>query len=130
MAHVSLPLRHPMTSARHWLTEAFIPVDEFHRDGALVIRAEAPGIDPEKDVELTVAGGLLHISVERRAEEEVEERRYVRQEMRYGCLERILPVPAGVSESDVKATYKDGILEIVVPEGHPAEPARIPITKK
>ena len=42
MAHVSLPLRHPMASARHWLTEAFIPVDEFRRDGALAIRAQAP----------------------------------------------------------------------------------------
>ena len=43
-----------------------IKVEEFTKDGTLVIRAELPGIDPDKDVEITVEGGILHITAERR----------------------------------------------------------------
>jgi hypothetical protein len=42
-------------------SEAWVPaVDVFHRDEDLVIRAELPGIDPEKDVEITAPGGCPH----------------------------------------------------------------------
>ncbi len=125
----SLPLRHPMATARQWLSDAFIPVDEYHQDGVLVVRAEIPGIDPEKDVDLTVSEGMLHISVERREEQAVEEDNYVRQELHYGSFERTLPLPEGVSEADVKAAYKDGILEIRIPEGQPVKATKIAISK-
>jgi HSP20 family protein len=124
-----LPLRHPVAAARQWMADAFIPVDEFHQDGSLVIRAEVPGIDPDKDVELTVSKGLLHISVDRHEDETVKEEHYIRQEMRYGAFERTIPLPKGVSESDVKATYHDGILEIRVPQGEPDDVAKVPISK-
>lgn len=126
----SLPFRRPVATARQWLADAFIPVDEFHKDGYLVVRAEIPGIDPDKDVELTVSEGMLHLCVERREEEQVEEEHYVRHEMHYGSFERSLPLPEGVSESEVEAAYKDGILEIRIPEGHPAEVTKIAISKK
>jgi HSP20 family protein len=118
-----VPFRRPMTTARHWLTEAFIPVNEFYRDGSLVVRAELPGIDPDKDVELTVHEGTLHIKATRREEESVEDAKFVRKEIFHGSFERTLVLPDGVTESDVKATYKDGILEIVVPTPQ-VEPAK------
>lgn len=126
----SLPLRHPMTTAKQWLADAFIPVDEYHQDGVLVIRAEIPGIDPEKDVDLTVSEGMLHISVERREEEAVEGELYVRKELHYGSFQRSLPLPEGVSEADVKAAYKDGILEIRIPSGPPVQAAKIAISRE
>jgi HSP20 family molecular chaperone IbpA len=49
--------------------EGLIRIEEFREDGALVIRADLPGIDPDQDVELTVSGGMLHIQAERREEE-------------------------------------------------------------
>ena len=126
----SLPFRRPMATARQWLADAFIPVDEFHQNGYLVVKAEIPGIDPEKDVELTVSDGMLHMCVERRQEDDVEDESYVRHEMHYGSFERNLPLPEGVSETDVEATYTNGILEIRIPEGHPAEVKKIAISKK
>lgn len=95
--------------------EDVMKVEEFTEDGTLVIRAEMPGIDPDKDVDLEVSDGRLSIRAERRTEEETKGREYYRREMQYGAFGRSLPLPAGASEEDVKATYKDGILEIRVP---------------
>jgi HSP20 family protein len=90
-------------------------VEEFTEDGMLVIRVEMAGLDPEKDVDVSVEGDVLHIGAERREEEKTEERDYVRREMHYGSFRRDLPLPKGMSQADVKATYKDGILEVRVP---------------
>ncbi len=91
-----------------------IRVDEFREDGTLVIRADLPGIDPDKDVAVTVSDGVLHIDAERRTEEEREEKGYVRHEVHYGSLSRSLPLPAGVTEADITAAYRDGVLEVRV----------------
>jgi HSP20 family protein len=84
-----------------------------------VVRAELPGIDPEKDVEITVDNGVLTITAERR-EEKVEGEEGTsgyRSEFRYGSYRRSMTLPTGATEDDVKATYTDGILEVRVPIG-------------
>lgn len=123
-----LPARWPMLTAR-WNDGGMIPVDEYQDEGTLVVRAELPGIDPEKDVELTVTDHALRIVAERREEETVSEKGYRRQEVRYGTFTRTLPLPEAVSEDDITASYKDGILEVRIPTPD-TEPARkIPVTK-
>jgi HSP20 family protein len=117
-----LPFR-AMPFPRWVEAEDVIRVEEFREDGTLVVRADLPGIDPDTDVELTVSDGMLHIDAERREEEKREEKGYVRRELRYGSLSRTLPLPEGVTESDITASYKAGILEIRVPEPKP-EPAK------
>jgi len=106
-------------------------VEEFEQDGTLVIRAEMPGVDPDKDVEISVADGLLTIRAERTEEQETTEKRFHRKEIRYGGFSRTLPLPEGVKEADVKASCKDGVLEIriPVPEAPKTEATRIPITR-
>ena len=117
-----MPFR-PMLFPRWREAEELIRVEEFREDGTVVIRADLPGIDPDKDVELTVSDGMLHIEAERREEEKREEKGYVRQELRYGSLSRSLPLPEGATAADITATYKAGVLEIRIPE--PAhEPAK------
>jgi HSP20 family protein len=118
-----LPVRRPEAVPGDRLTESYIPVNEYYRDGSLLIRADIPGIDPDTDVDVTVAAGTLHIKAERRQEEKVEEEHYLRREIRHGSFERTLPLPEGVTEKDIRATYKDGILEIMVPKAE-LEPAR------
>ena len=71
---------------------------EFVDDGALVIRAEMAGLDPDKDVEVSVEADVLHIAAERREEEKVKGRDYVRREMHYSSFHRDLPLPGGVQE--------------------------------
>lgn len=109
-------------------------VEEILEDETLVIRAEMPGIDPEKDVDISVSDGFLHIHAEREERTEEERQNGYRSEFRYGTFERSLELPEGTVESDITASYKDGILEVRVPappalEEVAPEPVRIPIQK-
>lgn len=105
--------------------DRFVRVEDFVRDGAYVVRAELPGVDPDKDIELTVEGDYLTIHGERR--EEVQEKNH--SEFRYGSFTRSLRLPAGVDAGAVTATYADGILEVVVPQGEEQTPTHIPVTR-
>jgi HSP20 family protein len=89
---------------------------EERRDGdQIVVRAEIPGIDPDKDVEITMLDRSLRITAERREEKKEEEGGGYRSEFRYGRFSRVVPLPAGATEDDVSASYADGILEVRVP---------------
>ena len=96
-------------------------VEEELTDDKMVVRAEMPGIDPDKDVEITVEDGMLHIKAERRSETKEEHEGSVHSEFRYGSFERAMRVPRETEVDDVTATYKDGILEIRVPYKVPTE---------
>lgn len=124
--------RFPFRRGADGETGGLIRVDETRDDAEVVIKAELPGIDPAKDVEIVVSGGMLHIRAERRQEEETETKGYVRRELRYGTFFRTLELPEGVTADDIEATYADGILEIHVPMPPEAASAvrTIPITTK
>ncbi len=79
------------------------------------MRAELPGVDPERDVDVSIVDGSLVIRAERRQETTSEERRMRRSELRYGSFSRVIALPPGTKESDIEATYKDGLLEVRVP---------------
>ena len=80
-------------------------VEDCVRDGAYVLRAELPGIDPDKDVEITVEGTTLAIRAERR-EEHTEPHRC---KFRYGSLVRSVTLPAGADTEHITASYNKGI---------------------
>jgi len=96
-------------------------VEEELTDDTMVVRVEMPGIDPDKDVEITIEEGLLRIKAERRSETKEEHEGRVRSEFRYGSFERVMRVPRETDVDDVTAAYKDGILEIRVPYKVPTE---------
>ncbi|MEV0973645.1 Hsp20/alpha crystallin family protein [Microtetraspora glauca] len=93
-----------------------------------VVRAELPGIDPDKDVDITLTNGVLEI----RAEKTQETRERHRSEFHYGALYRSLTLPPGVREDDVQAMYKDGVLEVSVglETERKAEGRKIPIQRQ
>lgn len=91
-------------------TGNFMRVEDFLKDGSYVVRAELPGIDPEKDVEVTVAGGVLTIRAERREEETGKHH----SEFHYGTLSRNVTLPLGADEEHIDAVYGHGILEVTV----------------
>ncbi|MET9392938.1 Hsp20/alpha crystallin family protein [Streptomyces sp. NPDC006624] len=80
-------------------------------DGTYVVRAELPGVDPEKDVEITVDSGLLTLRAER-SEQTTEKHR---TEFRYGTFVRSVRLPAGAKDDEATAEYEDGVLTIKVP---------------
>src|ERR1022692_933607 len=95
--------------------DGLIRVEEVVEDHTLVIRAELPGVNPDKDVELTVDNGRLTLRAERREEKEEKDRHRRRSEFRYGSFTRSVQLPPGAGQDDVKATFTDGILEVRVP---------------
>lgn len=109
-----------------WRDE-LIRVDEYQDGDEHVIRAELPGIDPAKDLEITLDGGTLHLTAHRTSSPH-EGNEFIRRELRRGMLVRDLPV-GQVSPDDIAAHYRDGILEIRLPIPGTAKSAaaRIPV---
>jgi HSP20 family protein len=107
-------------------------IEEFVENKALVIRAEMPGVDPDKDIEVTVSEGALHIRAERQEKEEHKDKDGFRSEFRYGAFSRSIPLPEGIKQEDIKASYTDGVLEVRTPLPEPAVESgrrKLPITR-
>ncbi len=89
-------------------------VESFLEDGKITVRAELPGVDP-KDIEVDVSGNMLTIKAKREEKFEEKKRHFMRRELRYGSFERSMELPEGVKAEDIKANYRDGVLELTAP---------------
>ena len=87
-----------------------IKIEEFMKDGKLILRAELPGVDPDKDIDVSLHDGYLTIKGERH--EEVQNKHH--SEFMYGSFSRTIALPNGFDQKSVDAKYKDGILEVVI----------------
>ena len=117
---------------RPWSREEWrLRVEQEVVDDTMVLRAELPGIDPDKDVEITVSDGLLNLRAERRFEEKEDKGGRIRSEFRYGSFSRTIRVPRELSVDDVTASYRDGNLEVRFPFKVPTEnqPRKVPVTR-
>lgn len=105
-------------------------IEETVDDDGITIRGELPGSDPDKDIEIVIEDGRLCISAERHQKEEKVSDGRSHSEFRYGSYRRSFPLPAGVNDDDIKATYEHGILEVRIPLSHDrSEVTRIPVAK-
>ena len=98
-----------------WTEPRSIRVEEVRDDGRVVVRAELPGMDPERDISVEVLDGILTIRGERRESSEEHDRHRYRSEFRYGWFARSITLPDGCSVDGIEATYRDGLLEVSVP---------------
>lgn len=107
---------------------ALVPaIDVSENDNEYKIRAEIPGVKKE-DLNVSVQDGVLTINAESRYEdEEKKEGRVIRQERRYGKFVRSIRLGNDVDTSKVKAEYKDGILELVLPKLDEVKPKAISV---
>ena len=88
-----------------------IRVEDEMKDGNYELRAEIPGVDPAKDVDITVRDGVLTIKAERTEKKESNGR----SEFSYGSFVRSVTLPPGADEDAIKASYDKGILTVSVP---------------
>ncbi|MEU5152585.1 Hsp20/alpha crystallin family protein [Streptomyces yangpuensis] len=97
-----------------WRSSAFgthpIPIEVTSNDSAYTLRAELPGMDPEKDIEITVDGDVLTVSAEHT--ESAEDKDH--SEFRYGFFRRSVRLPGRIPADEVDAAYEDGILTVRV----------------
>jgi HSP20 family molecular chaperone IbpA len=99
-----------MFAARSVFGSHLIRVEDRMEDDRYVIRAELPGMDPEKNIKITVDDHTLVIDAERTQEKSDKSH----SEFQYGSFHRSMSLPAGVKADDVKATYTDGILMVTI----------------
>ena len=103
------------------------PVEIFEKEENLVLRAEMPGMN-QKDIELRVENGILTLRGEKKREKELEKENVHRAERYYGAFVRTFALPTTVDSEKIQATYKDGVLEVVLPKAETAKPKRIVIS--
>ncbi|MBT1072164.1 Hsp20/alpha crystallin family protein [Pelotalea chapellei] len=109
--------RLPLTTFRgEQKSTDFVPaLDMFEEGNELIIRAELAGVKRE-DIKLELSGNRLVLSGEKTGGETVERKGYYRVEQCYGSFSRSIELPEGVNLEDVKASHKDGVLEIRIPK--------------
>ncbi|MGW6442672.1 Hsp20/alpha crystallin family protein [Lentzea sp. NPDC055074] len=86
-------------------------IEDFVEDGAYVVRAELPGLDVAKDVDVSAANGVLTIKAKR----EETTKQHQRTEFHYGSFTRAVTLPTGAEAENISAKYEKGILEVRVP---------------
>jgi HSP20 family protein len=91
-----------------------VKFDVAETDKAVEMTAELPGLD-EKDIELTMADGVLTVKGEKKAESETKVKDFYLSERRYGSFLRSMRVPDTVDEAKVKATFDKGVLKVTMP---------------
>lgn len=101
-------------------------VDLFEEKDDLVVKAELPGIDKD-NIEVNLADQTLTIKGEKKKQEEVKEENYFRSERSYGSFLRSLVLPKEVRGDKVKATFKDGILEVRLPKSDEAKAKEVKV---
>ena len=101
-------------------------VDVEETPEAYVFRADLPGVD-SKHVKVTVSGDTLTMRGERKREEKKNEGSLHRVERSYGAFERSFTLGVPVRPDQVKATYKDGVLEIRVPKADEARSREVEV---
>lgn len=118
------PLRPVERAARGALIPA---VDVSEDEEQYLVRAELPGVNKD-DISVTLEDGVLHISGETKSEhKEKQGGRIIRQERHYGKYVRSLRLANVVDEQKVKAKYKDGVLELVLPKSESVKPKQITV---
>ena len=103
---------------------SFLPQVDI-KDTAKEIRvtAELPGLE-QKDIEVSIVDGSLWLKGEKREEHEQEKGDVYRSERRYGAFERMIPLPVEVEADQIKASYRNGVLKVILPKSKDAQSSR------
>lgn len=101
-------------------------VDVFEEKDDIVVKAELPGIEKD-NIQVNLTDHTLTIKGEKKKEEEVKEENYYRAERSYGSFLRTLDLPRDVRADQVKASFKNGILEVRMPKTEEAKAKEIKV---
>ena len=107
-------------------TEWFPSLDVSETKNDFVVKAELPGIDP-KDIDISLTDGMLTIRGEKKQEREEKEENYHLIERNYGTFSRSVSLSRDVKPDKINASYKDGVLRVVLPKSEEAKKKEIKI---
>jgi HSP20 family protein len=89
-------------------------VEAYVEDDTFRVRVDLPGID-SANIDVKVTGGTLTIKGSREQKLDTTKQDYLQREIRYGSFERSISMPEGIKAEDLKASYRDGVLELTAP---------------
>jgi len=92
----------------------------------LVVKTELPGMDP-KDIDISLNDGMLTIKGERKQEKEEKEENYHLIERSYGSFCRSVKLPKEVKHDKVKASFRNGVLKIVLPKSEESKKKEVKV---
>ena len=101
--------------------EIVAPVlDVYEEKDEIIVKAELPGID-KNQIEVEISDSELILKGENKKEEKIEEKNYYRCERSYGAFRRSVQLPKDVQADKIKASFKNGILEVRLPKTEKAK---------
>ena len=107
--------------------QSFVPVvDISESKKEITVKAEIPGIEAD-DLDVSLDGRTLIIKGEKKHEKEDKDENYHRMERSYGYFRRTVPLPADVDPSKVEASYKKGVLKIILKKTKESETRKIEV---
>jgi len=104
-------------------------VDIAEHDDGYLVKVELPGVNKD-DVKLTLENNILTMRGEKKLEKETKKENYHRVERSYGTFQRSFTLPAAVKAEKIDASYKDGILTVLLPKAEEAKPKQIEVKVK
>jgi HSP20 family protein len=108
---LEMPVTPPASSVRGWMPR----LDVAETEKEIVVTAELPGLD-EKNVNVNVSGDQLVISGEKLSEKDDRKKTWHRIERSWGSFQRVLPLFAEVDRNAIKASFKKGVLTVILPK--------------
>jgi HSP20 family protein len=104
-------------------------MDVYEKDGKIVMQVDLPGMKRE-DIDVSVEGDMLVVRGHREEEKETKEEDYHRSERATGTFMRSIRLPEGTNSDAIQATYKEGVLEVSVPQPATPEPKELKVAVK
>jgi HSP20 family protein len=104
----------------------FPALDVYDEGDKIVVKAELPGLTKD-DVEIIVRDRELIIKGEKKKEEEIKEENYYYSERSFGKFSRTIRLPTDIKLDEVKAKFRNGVLEIELPKVEEARPKEIKV---
>ncbi len=101
-------------------------VDIYETPETIIMKADLPGLSRE-DIEIQIRDNTLSLRGERRFAKDVQQENYLRIERAYGAFQRNFTLPATIQQDEIRATFRDGVLELTLPKAEEAKPKKIAI---
>jgi HSP20 family protein len=105
------------------------PVDILERENEIVLKADLPGLS-QNEIEIKVEENTLTIQGERKLIKDTSGENYIQIERPYGIFRRTFNIPKTIEQEGIKASYKDGVLRVVLPRKQETQPKQIMVEPK
>jgi len=100
------------------------PVDILEKENEVVLKVDLPEMN-QNDVDIKVEENMLIIRGERKFIKETPSGNYLQIERPYGTFQRTFTIPRVIDQEKIKATYRDGVLRVVLPKREEVHPKQI-----